>query len=133
MMDPAMTSTLARSFRALFPAIVSGFGLVVIGGAGIYGLMTGNLLTAVVLAVAGAALVLALFGLVALQIENGERLERIARALEGRAAPRPAEQPAEPEPAAPVLAATRIAVAPRRAPAANGRIEPVVTVSRLGA
>lgn len=191
-----MSASLARLFCSLFNAIVILLALAVLGGAGGYYLLTGYGLTAAVLLLAGLAGVVALFGAVALQIENNLLLHRIADALESRAlqpagrvapdaampaprlgadpAPRlgadpalaadpvagvaatmaaarmmparspaqpaqtraPAPQPAArgpaPEPmlrppvAAPLAAPARLVAEPRRAPAPQGRVEPVL-------
>ena len=130
-----MTHTLAGLFRSLFPAICSALALIVLGGAGLYYLSTGFALSAVVMALGGLAALIALFGLVALQIENNALLHRIAEATEARAMGAAPQAPAEPDEAeemTPALVARRIVAAPRRAQpaAAPGRIEPVVTVQR---
>ena len=77
-----MTSFLAGLLRSLFPALVLGFAVIVLGGAGLYGLVSGNLLTAGVLAVTGVMAVVVLFGMLAVQIENHALLRRIAGALD---------------------------------------------------
>ena len=75
-----MTSFLAALLRGLFPALVLAFAVIVLAGAGLYGLASGNVLTAAVLAVAGLMTVVVLFGMLALQIENHALLARIAEA-----------------------------------------------------
>lgn len=134
-----MTSTLAGAFRASFRAIVIAFGLAVLAGSAGYVMAGGNALLAVVFAGLGLAAVVALFGLVALQIENTELLARIAAAVEaggaGRAGAGSAEDRAT---SAEVGAPVRVsAMAPpplpaRRAAASQGRVEPVVTLRRGG-
>lgn len=139
-----MTHTLAGLFRSLFPAICSALALIVLGGAGLYYLATGFAFSAIVMALGGLAALVALFGLVALQIENNDLLHRIAEAAEGQAAgamvrpvggqgaPTLPAVPDEAEDLGPTLVARRIIATPRRAQpaAAVGRIEPVVTVQR---
>lgn len=75
-----MTSLLAGLLRSLFPALVLAFAVIVLAAAALYGLASGNLLTACVAAVAGLMAVLLLFGMLALQIENHRLLARIAQA-----------------------------------------------------
>lgn len=133
-----MTSTLAGAFRASFKAIVIAFALAVLAGAVGYFMAGGNALLAVVFALLGLAFLVALFGFVALQIENTELLTRIAAAVEGQggqtarlvdvteepalrgrvAAPR-AEEPA-----------LRAPAAPRKPQGPQGRVEPAVTLRR---
>lgn len=149
-----MSSSLARLFRSLFPAFVTLFALIVLGGAGAYYMTTGNGFTAAVLGIGGLAGLVALFGLVALQIENNELLRRLAAAAElqlraGRggqgaaqaqapaqmlaaAASLTAETPAAP--AAGFVAERRggAMAAPRRPAAPQGRVEPVLTTPRRG-
>lgn len=133
-----MTTSLAGLFRRLFPALVAGLFLVVLGGAGLYYAATGFALTSAVLAITGTAAIIALFGLVALQIENNALLHRIARATEVR--PVEARQSgnvvsvgagAAVEPVASALVARRgqIETPARAVPAgARGRVEPAVTI-----
>lgn len=78
-----MTSYLAGLLRSLFPALVLAFTVIVLGGAGLYGLVSGNLLTAGVLAVTGLMAVVVLFGMLAVQIENHALLRRIAQGQGG--------------------------------------------------
>ncbi|QLQ18327.1 MAG: hypothetical protein HZT43_06035 [Exiguobacterium profundum] len=82
-----MTSTLLGAFRASFKAIVIAFALAVLAGAVGYFMAGGNALLAVVFALLGLAFLVALFGFVALQIENTELLTRIAAAVEGQGGP----------------------------------------------
>ena len=133
-----MTASLSGLFRSLFPAIVALFGLAVLGGAGMYMAQTGDVLMALVLVFAGLALVVALFGLVAVQIENNVLLERIAYALEeGLIA---GDMPDALDASANVMPQARqpqVPVAPARpaapaAPAPRGRVEPVVTMRASG-
>lgn len=139
-----MTASLSGLFRSLFPAIVLMLCLIVLAGAGGYYFVTGAALTAVVLAFAGLALVVALFGLVALQIENNELLYRIAMAVEAQAWDnQPAGIAQEPDavmaplasgtgvPVAAGLVATRVGTATHAVaaqPQPRGRVEPVVTL-----
>ncbi len=131
-----MTASLSGLFRSLFPAIVLTLCLIVLGGAGGYYLSTGAALTAAVLAFAGLALVIALFGLVALQIDNNELLYRIAVAVEAQGWHAETQEAGVPEPAMPqgatrVGAALRTAAVPPQAqpqPQPRGRVEPVVTL-----
>ncbi len=74
-----MTSFLAGLLRSLFPALALAFAVLVLGGSCLYGLVSGNLLTAGVLAVTGLMLVVVLFGMLAVQIENHALLRRIAQ------------------------------------------------------
>lgn len=141
-----MSSSLARLFRSLFPAFVTLFALIVLGGAGAYYMTTGNGFTAAVLGIGGLAGLVALFGLVALQIENNELLRRLAAAAEvqlratrgqGGGAAMPAQILAAADaPAAPYvgLVSDRKApvAAPRRPSAPQGRVEPVLSTPRRG-
>lgn len=141
-----MTSTLAGAFRASFKAIVAAFGLAVLAGAGGYVLAGGSAFLGLAFAGLGLALLVVLFGLVALQIENTELLARIALAVEGqdgRAARmiEASDEAPEPQPAAPQAAprafarmaedpAPRVAAGPRKPQGPQGRVEPVVTLRR---
>ncbi|MBL8561317.1 MAG: hypothetical protein JNN06_03465 [Gemmobacter sp.] len=117
-----MTSFLAGLLRGLFPALALAFAVIVLGGAGLYGLATGNALTAAVLAVAGLMAVVVLFGMLALQIENHSLLARIAQG-QGQGAVQAAAgfgyAMAEPEPES---------LYPAPARAQGRRVEPVVTL-----
>ncbi len=127
-----MSSSFARLFCALFPAMIVTLALIVLVGAGTYYVTTGNGLTATVLALVGVALLIALFGMVALMIENNQLLHRIAVAVETtpRGMPQVATA-AMAEDKGPSLVATRVTAAPPRAAAApQGRVEPVLTISR---
>lgn len=120
-----MTSFLAGLLRSLFPALVLGFAVIVLGGAGLYGLASGNLLTAGVLAVTGLMAMVVLFGMLAVQIENQALLRRIALG-QGGALPEAEDGYGRAEPAAEMLYP-----APARDPAparGTGRREPVVTM-----
>ena len=133
-----MTSTLAGAFRASFKAIVIAFALAVLAGAVGYFMAGGNALLAVVFALLGLAFLVALFGFVALQIENTDLLTRIAAAVEGQGGP-PArlvevvEEPAlrgrvaTPRVEEPAL---RAPAAPRKPQGPQGRVEPAVTLRR---
>lgn len=143
-----MSSSLARLFRSLFPGLVTLFALLVLGGAGFYYMTTGNGFTAAVLAFGGLAVLVALFGLVALQIENNELLRRLAAAAEvqlrmarGQGGANPAQMMAAaaavdvpPVPAAAPVAGVRAApmATPRRPAGPQGRVEPVLTPPRRG-
>lgn len=127
-----MSSSFARLFCALFPAMIVTLALIVLVGAGAYYVTTGNGLTATVLALVGVALLIALFGMVALMIENNQLLHRIATAVETtpRGMPQVATA-AMAEDKGPSLVATRVTAAPARAAAVpQGRVEPVLTISR---
>lgn len=136
-----MTSTLAGAFRASFKAIVIAFALAVLAGALGYFMAGGNALLAVVFALLGLAFLVALFGFVALQIENTELLARIAAAVEGQGGPPARMVELADEPAVvrarPAAAAVRAEEPALRAPAAprkpqgpQGRVEPMVTLRR---
>jgi hypothetical protein len=109
-----MTQTLVSAFKALFPALIGLLVLAVLGCAvRVYTLGYG-ILPSVGLAVGGLLVIVAVFGIVALQIENNALLTRIARASERQgAAPR-----AETDAAVPVVAKPR--------PAQGGRAEPPI-------
>lgn len=137
-----MTSTLAGAFRASFKAIVAAFGLAVLAGAGGYVVAGGSAFMGLAFAGLGLALLVVMFGLVALQIENTELLARIALAVERRDG-RPArmiEAADDAEDPAPVVAqsvarmaeepALRAPAAPRKPQGPQGRVEPVVTLRR---
>lgn len=118
-----MTSYLAGLLRSLFPALVLAFTVIVLGGAGLYGLVSGNLLTAGVLAVTGVMAVVVLFGMLALQIENHALLRRIAQG-QGGTLPELEEGYGRAEPEAEMLYP-----APARDMGRGmGRREPVVTL-----
>jgi hypothetical protein len=133
-----MTASLSGLFRSLFPAIVALFCLAVLGGAGMYMAQTGDVLLSLVLIFAGLALVVAMFGLVAVQIENNVLLERIAYALEeGVIAGSMPDQVDAPAQVMPQGRQPQVPVAPARpsapaAPAPRGRVEPVVTLRASG-
>ncbi|MFZ0097665.1 MAG: hypothetical protein WAK98_04215 [Gemmobacter sp.] len=133
-----MTASLSGLFRSLFPAIVALFCLAVLGGAGMYMAQTGDVLLSLVLVFAGLALVVAMFGLVAVQIENNVLLERIAYALEeGVIAGSMPDEVDAPAQVMPQGRQPQVPVAPARpsapaAPAPRGRVEPVVTLRASG-
>lgn len=133
-----MTSTLAGAFRASFKAIVIAFALAVLAGAVGYFMAGGNALLAVVFALLGLAFLVALFGFVALQIENTELLTRIAAAVEGQGGPPARMVEVVEEPALRGRVATprveepalRAPAAPRKPQGPQGRVEPMVTLRR---
>lgn len=134
-----MTSTLAGAFRASFKAIVIALALAVLAGAAGYVMAGGNALLAVVFAALGLAVLVALFGFVALQMEMADHLQRIAAAVEGQgapAAPRPATTDAavsgvRPQPLRGAEEpALRAPVAPPRPQGPQGRVEPQLTLRR---
>ncbi|MEH7829490.1 hypothetical protein [Gemmobacter denitrificans] len=139
-----MTKNLAALFRTVFPALVMGLVILNLSIAAIYWRVTGHGLTAAVAGMAGLVILLALFGAVALMIENNRLLHRIAAAAEqqarsslrtavstqvsaGHSATSTEDQPA----ATPSqLIATRATLTPRKA-TPQGRTEPpVVTLTR---
>lgn len=124
-----MTYALATLFRQLFTALVVVMALGVAALAGLTYANTSSALLASAVAVAGFLSLIALFGVVALQIENNLLLHRIAAATEsGPKAPRATTPPDPKRPEAPILAANRAPPAPRAGPA--NRIEPVVSLTR---
>ena len=76
-----MTSTLAASFRALFTTLTVVAVLAVLGSAGLVWYAGYGLVPALGLLIGGLILVVAAFGLVAIQIENNELLAVIAESL----------------------------------------------------
>lgn len=137
-----MTSSLARLFSSLFPALVTLFCIAILGGAGLYYLNTGFAVSAIAMAIGGLAGLVALFGMVAVQLENNALLHRIAEAGEaaamGRLRPVAGGVAAAAEPVG--LAATRAVgvpmapvaapgLAPRKA-ASQARVEPVLSGNR---
>jgi hypothetical protein len=135
-----MTSTLAASFRALFTTLTVVAVLAVIGAAGLVWYAGHGLVPSLALLVGGLILLVAAFGLVAIQIENNELLAVIAEALTDPAAARtPEAAPLRPQGAGePLLLrpapAPQAAPAPRThadlAPAPRGRVEPVLSARR---
>lgn len=137
-----MTSSLARLFSSLFPALVTLFCIAILGGAGLYYLNTGFAVSAIAMVIGGLAGLVALFGMVAVQLENNALLHRIAEAGEaaamGRLRPVAGGVAAAAEPVG--LAATRavgVPMAPVAAPgpaprkaASQARVEPVLSGSR---
>jgi hypothetical protein len=127
-----MTSSLAASFRALFPALTAVAALAILGGAALVWYSGYGLPLALGLLIVGLIALVACFGLVAIQIENNELLAVIAEAVADGAAPqRPAEAPAlraaEPLMLRPAAAAPP---PPAAAPAPRGRVEPVLSARR---
>lgn len=138
-----MTAAVASLFRRLFAAIVLTFSvLVLVGAIGFY-LASGSAFAALGIALAGLALVVALFGAVALQIESNQLLQRIAEATEaqGRQAGPAVAAPGLVAGRAPLVPATSRGVAapvvsrPAEQPRQprQGRVEPVVTLKRNAA
>ena len=109
-MGRAMTTFLAGLMRSLFPGLAAGSGLVALAAAALYGLVSGHVLTAVVLGIGGLLAVLVLFGLVALQIENNRLLRQVVAGRAGH-----------------VVAGAQPPVAHSQ-PRPNLRAEPVVTL-----
>jgi hypothetical protein len=125
-----MTSTLAASFRALFTTITVVAVLAVVGTSGLLWYTGYGLVPALGLLIGGLILVVAAFGLVAIQIENNELLAVIAEALTDPAAAR-APEAAHFRPQAgaePLL----LRSAPEPAPAARGRVEPAAAAAPRG-
>jgi hypothetical protein len=119
-----MTSTLAASFRALFTTLTVVAVLAVIGASALVGYAGYGLVPALGLLIGGLILLVAAFGLVAIQIENNELLAVIAEALTDPAAARaPEPAPLRPQAVAEPLM-LRPAAAPQAAPVSQGRVEP---------
>jgi hypothetical protein len=122
-----MTSSLAASFRALFPFLTALAALAILGGAGLLWYAGYGLPLALGLLILGGIALVACFGLVAIQIENNELLASIAEAMTD-----PAPAPARPEPAAraaePLM--LRPAAPPSPPAAPRGRVEPVLSARR---
>jgi hypothetical protein len=140
-----MTSTLAASFRALFTTITVVAVLAILGAAGFVGYAGYGLVPALALLIGGLILLVAAFGLVAIQIENNELLAVIAEALTDPAAARaPEAAPLRPQagaeplllrpapaPQAAMAGRTRAEPAPAAAASApRGRVEPVLSARR---
>jgi hypothetical protein len=125
-----MTSSLAASFRALFPLLTALAGLAILGGAGFLWYAGYGLPLALGLVILGGIALVACFGLVAIQIENNELLAVIAEALSDprtAGAPEPSARAAEPlmlRPAPPPQSPPPSPAAPR------GRVEPVLSARR---
>ena len=127
-----MTSSLAASFRALFPALTAVAALAILGGAALVWYSGYGLPLALGLLIVGLIALVACFGLVAIQIENNELLAVIAEAVADGAAPeRPASAPAE-RTAEPLMLRPAAAAPPPPAAAAapRGRVEPVLSARR---
>jgi hypothetical protein len=131
-----MTSTLAASFRALFTTLTVVAVLAVLGSAGLVWYAGYGLVPALGLLIGGLILVVAAFGLVAIQIENNELLAVIAEALTDPATARaPEAAPLRPQGAEPLLLRPAPEPAPRAraepvAAAPRGRVEPVLSARR---
>ena len=125
-----MTSSLAASFRALFPALTAIAALAILGAAGFLWFAGYGLPLALGLLIVGGIALVACFGLVAIQIENNELLAVIADAVTTGPAAVPARAP-EPAPTPEPLLLRRAAPRPDPAAAApRGRVEPVLTARR---
>jgi hypothetical protein len=136
-----MTSTLAASFRALFPTLTAVASISVVGAAGLVWYAGFGLVPALGLLLGGLILIVAAFGLVAIQIENNELLAVIAEALAdpaagqaSEAAPRHPQALGEPlllrpAPAPQATPGTRGRAEP--APTPRGRVEPVLSARRV--
>jgi hypothetical protein len=135
-----MTTTLAASFRALFTTLTVVAVLAIVGASGLVWYAGYGLVPALGLLIGGLILLVAAFGLVAIQIENNELLAIIAEALADPAAARaPEAAPARPQASAePLLlrpaAAPQAVPVPRTLPeplpAPRGRVEPVLSARR---
>jgi hypothetical protein len=133
-----MTSTLAASFRALFTTLTVVAVLAVLGSAGLVWYAGYGLVPALGLLIGGLILLVAAFGLVAIQIENNELLAVIAEALTDPAAARAPDAPVRPQAVEPLLLRPAAAPEPavvsraRAEPAAalRGRVEPVLSARR---
>jgi len=122
-----MTSTLAASFRALFTTITVVAVLAILGASALLWFSGYGLLPALGLLIGGLIVLVACFGLVAIQIENNELLAVIAESLaDGRAAPLPEPAPGAAEPL--MLRPAAAPAAPAAAP--RGRVEPVLSARR---
>jgi hypothetical protein len=123
-----MTSSLAASFRALFPALTALAALAVLGAAGLLWFAGYGLPLALGLLVGGLIVLVACFGLVAIQIENNDLLAVIAEAVvDGQAAPAPRPVETAPEP---LMLRPAAAAPPPTAAAPRGRVEPVLSARR---
>jgi len=125
-----MTSTLAASFRALFTTLTVLAFLASLGAAGLVWYTGLGLVPALGLLIGGLIVLIACFGLVAIQIENNELLAVIAEAVtegQGRSAPATPPTPSEAEP---LLLRPVAQSAPQPAPPPRMRVEPVVTARR---
>jgi len=133
-----MEPHLSALFRRLFPLLVAGFVLAVLGLSAAAWVQGAGLLRALGLALGGLVLLVAAFGLVAVQIENNALLHRIASALEDgetgrRVAPEGTDGtgPAGARATAPVIPIAARSEPPlRRTPRPAGRVEP--PLSRRG-
>ena len=121
-----MTSSLAASFRALFPLLTALAALAILGGAGLVWYAGYGLPLALGLLITGGIALVACFGLVAIQIENNELLAVIAETL---ADPRPAAEPAV-RAAEPLMLRPAAPPTPAAPPPSRGRVEPVLSARR---
>ncbi|WP_151718548.1 hypothetical protein [Gemmobacter serpentinus] len=126
-----MTAALAGVLRNQFPALIGAHLLIWFGIAGFAYATGGTVLVSLCIAAGGLLATLLVFGLLALSVENSRLLMRIADATErqGRGGDRPVDRGAAAV-IAPVPTAPPSPQAPaiRRAQAAAGRMEPVVTL-----
>jgi hypothetical protein len=126
-----MTSTLAASFRALFTTLTVVAALAILGAAILVWYAGHGLVPALGLLLGGLIVLVACFGLVAVQIENNELLATIAEALTDPAAAAP-RAPAPPLSRGPAVAEPLVlGPAPAPQPAvARTRVEPLLTARR---
>jgi hypothetical protein len=127
-----MTSTLAASFRALFTTLTVVAALAILGAAILVWYAGHGLVPALGLLLGGLIVLVACFGLVAVQIENNELLATIAEALTDPAAAAP-RAPAPPLSRGPAVAAEPLVLGPAPAPqpaVARTRVEPLLTARR---
>jgi hypothetical protein len=123
-----MTSSLAASFRALFPLLTWLAALAILGGAGLTWYAGYGLPLALGLLITGGIALVACFGLVAIQIENNALLAVIAETL-ADPRPAPAAEPAS-RAAEPLMLRPAAPPAPAAQPAPRGRVEPVLSARR---
>jgi hypothetical protein len=126
-----MTSSLAASFRALFPLLTALAALAILGGAGLLWYAGYGLPLALGLVILGGIVLVACFGLVAIQIENNDLLAVIAEALSTRAPP--PGRAARTARSSPADAAARRGAAgcrPATSAAPRGRVEPALSARR---
>lgn len=129
-----MTSSLAASFRALFPVLTAAAALAILGGAALVWYSGYGLPLALGLLIVGLIALVACFGLVAIQIENNELLAVIAEAVSDGAAPERTAAPPAPRGAEPLMLRPAAAAGAPPPPAAaappRGRVEPVLSARR---
>jgi hypothetical protein len=129
-----MTSSLAASFRALFPALTAFAALAILGAAGAVWYAGYGLPLALGLLIVGGIALVACFGLVAIQIENNELLAVIAEAVSADGAAQASARLPDPAPAQHAPEPLMLRPAARRPEAAAaaplGRVEPVLSARR---